>query len=297
VFVFSGQGAQWAGMGRELHEAEPIFAATIDEIDALVRTAAGWSVADAILASAEASRLDETEIAQASLFAMEVALARLWRHFGVTPAAVIGHSVGEIAAAHVAGALELAEAVQLVCARGRLMQRPSAHGRMVSFAAPLSTIAPRLRDLTERVGVAAINDGRSVVLSGDTAALAELTAQLAGDGIAGRPLRVRYAFHSPLVAPLAAELAAALATLPARTPTLTMYSTVDGGTVAAPLDAAYWARNLRQPVRFADAVDAALDDGRHQFLEVGPHPVLLASVDERLAGRAQRGLTLPSLRR
>ncbi|WP_438022408.1 amino acid adenylation domain-containing protein [Sorangium sp. So ce233] len=298
VFVFSGQGSQWAGMGRALLAEEPAFRATVEACEPLVQRYAGFSLLAELTAEEEASRLGETEVAQPAIFAMQVALSALWASWGVVPDAVIGHSVGEVAAAHISGALELEEAVRLVCTRGRVMQRATGLGKMASVALPEEPAARALRGYEDRLAIGAVNDPGSVVLSGEAAALAEVLERLERQGVEGRMLRVDYAFHGPQMEPLAGELARELGGLAARPGALAMYSTVEGGLVeGGALDAAYWPRNVREPVRFARAVEAALGDGYQTFVEVGPHPVLSLSVERCLSARGAEGRAIPTLRR
>ncbi|WP_437947156.1 SDR family NAD(P)-dependent oxidoreductase [Sorangium sp. So ce296] len=298
VFVFPGQGSQWAGMGRALLDEEPVFREVIEACDRLLQPLSGWSLLEQLSAPGPVSRVHETEVAQPALFALEVALAELARSWGIVPDAVIGHSVGEVAAAHVAGALSLRDAVRVVHHRSRLMQRSTGLGKMASAEISPERAARLLRGLEGELSLAAVNDPGSVVLSGEAAALAEVLERLRREGVQCRELRVNYAFHSPQMAPFQGELAAALERLDAAGPALSMYSTVTGAKVGgAPLDGAYWARNIREPVLFAGAVDAAILDGHRTFLELGPHPVLSANVEQCLAARAQEGHAVSTLRR
>nr|QVV57687.1 polyketide synthase [Myxococcales bacterium] len=298
VFVFSGQGSQWAGMGEALAAEEPVFRAKLEECDRLLRQHVGWSLLEELGAPEPRSRLAETEVAQPALFAVQVALAELLRSWGVAPQAVIGHSVGEIAAAHVAGALSLEEAVRLAALRGRIMQRATGLGKMAWVALPPEEAAQAIAGQEERLAIAAINDPASVVLSGEERALDSLLAELSQRGVLSRPLRVNYAFHSPQMDPLARELAASLGRVGAGAGSLTMYSTVTGAVIAGEsLDAAYWARNVRGTVHLARAVETALSDGGGLFLEVGPHPVLLANLQQCVSAQARSAQVVPSLRR
>ncbi|WP_437917387.1 SDR family NAD(P)-dependent oxidoreductase [Sorangium sp. So ce302] len=298
VFVLSGQGSQWAGMGRALLAEEPAFRAAVEGCEPLVQRYAGFSLLAELTAEEEASRLGETEVAQPAIFAMQVALSALWASWGVVPDAVIGHSVGEVAAAHISGALELEEAVRLVCTRGRVMQRATGLGKMASVALREEEAARALRGYEDRLAIGAVNDPGSVVLSGEAAALAEVLERLERQGVEGRMLRVDYAFHSPQMEPLAGELARELGGLAARPGALAMYSTVEGGLIeGGALDTTYWPRNVREPARFARAVEAALGDGYQTFVEVGPHPVLSLSVERCLSARGAEGRAVPTLRR
>lgn len=298
VFVFSGQGPQWHAMGRELLAGEPVFRAALEDCDRLLRPLAGWSLLDELAAPQERSRLDETVVAQPALFALQVGVAALLKSWGVEPAAVLGHSVGEIAALHVAGVLTLEQAVHVVWHRGRIMQAATGQGAMAAVGIDAGQAADLLRPYGERLSLAAVNAPQSVVLSGDADALAQAMAELAARGISHQRLPVRYAFHSAQMAPLRQRLAEALTGLHTSSPRLSVYSTVTGGAAAdMAFDAAYFGRNLRDPVRFADAMAAAAEDGHELFVEIGPHPVLAGAMGDCLAARQHGGHVLASLRR
>ncbi|MDI1477097.1 type I polyketide synthase [Polyangium sp. y55x31] len=298
VFVFSGQGAQWLGMGRKLYEEESAFRSVIESCDALLAPRIGWSILDELDTTEAMSRLNETQVAQPLIFAIQIALVELLRSWGVAPDAVIGHSVGEIAAAHVAGILSLDEAVRLVAIRGRIMNKATGLGKMVAVAVPPEVAREAIAGYEDRVAIAAVNDPGSVVLSGQTLAVDEIVAKLERDGAACRPLRVNYAFHSPQMDALSAELVERLARVSARRATLAMYSTVLGECVdGAELDARYWGRNVRETVDLAEAVGKAIRDGYQLFLEVGPHPVLTENVRQTLAAKKADGFVAYTLRR
>ncbi|MGP3974372.1 acyltransferase domain-containing protein [Streptomyces sp. 8N114] len=298
VFLFSGQGSQWAGMGRTLLRDEPVFRGVIEECEELLRPLTGWSLSAELCAPRATSRLDQTAVAQPALFAVEIALARLWQSWGITPAAVIGHSVGEIAAAHIAGALSLPEALRVVHHRGLLMGRAPGTGGMAAVDLPADRMEPILAEYGDRLTIAAINDPGSVVVSGETGALTEILEQLRHDGVHCRELRVDYAFHSQQMAPAGDELERTLGAVRTVRGELPIYSTVTGEPIKGEsLDAAYWAGNTRQTVRFADAVDGAISAGHRVFLEVGAHPVLLENVRLCLSERDVHGGVIGSLRR
>ncbi|WP_424184826.1 type I polyketide synthase [Actinokineospora sp. G85] len=285
AFVFSGQGTQWTGMGTRLLAAEPVFRRALERHDETVRELAGWSP----LAELRGSRLAETAIAQPVLCAVQLALAELWGHWGVRPDAVAGHSVGEIAAACVAGALTPAEALRVAVERGRVMGRAPAGGRMVSVALP----AADLPDLGARVGVAAVNSPQDTVIAGDGAAMEAVLARL--PGVRTRELAVDYAFHSPLMDPFRGQLAARLTGLAPTATTIPLVSTVTGGQVEGDrLDGEHWDSGIRQTVRFADAVAALESLGCRDFVELGPHPALGTATAR---GLAEPGLVVPTLRR
>jgi len=275
AFVYSGQGGQWIGMGLALCDEPGPFRSALDEVDAAVRELAGWSVIDELHRPAEQSRLGDTEIVQPVLLALQLALTALWRSWGIDPDVVVGHSVGEIAAAHTSGALTLADAVRVAVERGRLMQRGTGRGRMVAVELDWQEAQRAIVDFRDRVSAAAHNGPRATVLSGDPAAITEIIARLERKRVGSRSLRVDYAFHSPQMEPFKPELARALGGIAPRPPTLPIISTVTGR-LAAPsdFDAAYWARGIRDPVLFAPAIEALIAEGTTAFVEVGPHPSL-----------------------
>ena len=225
------------------------------------------------------SRLNETAIAQPAIFALQVALAAVWESWGVVPAAVVGHSVGELAAAVVAGAMTLEEAMRVAYHRAALMQSATGGGKMVSVELTADEAERAVRPFAGRVSVAAVNAARSCVLSGDPAPVDEVIASLQARDIVCRPLPVNYAFHSAQMDGIARELQSTLGSVASQAPRLPLVSTVTGQFVTgAALDAPYWARNVRQPVLFAQAIDALEERGYRLFLEIGPHPVLGAYI-------------------
>lgn len=298
AFVFPGQGQQWAGMASELLTAEPVFRAAIERIDSALRAHVDWSLLEVLSAPPEASRLDDTEVAQPAIFALQVALCRQWAHWGIRADGVVGHSVGEIAALHVAGVLGLEEALRVVVQRARFMQAATGHGAMAAVSLSPAEARRRLAGLGDRVSIGAINSPTGVVLSGEVEALRTLLASLAEEGIAQRELPVNYAFHSAQMHSHAAALEAALGSVASTASGLAVYSTVSGRRLgSAEADAGYFGRNVRDTVRFADAVDTMLADGFTTFVEIGAHPVLAANIVECAAGRGIAVQALASMRR
>ncbi|WP_067682416.1 type I polyketide synthase [Nocardia miyunensis] len=280
--VFSGQGAQWAGMAAELHAAFPVFAEHFDRIVRELEPALAQTVSlrDAL---ADDELVDRTVFAQAGLFAFEVALYRLLESWGFRADVVAGHSIGEVAAAHIAGVLSLADACVLVAARGRSMQALPEGGAMVAVGASEADVLPVL---TGDVSIAAVNGPSSVVLSGAESAVTAVVEASAGRGWRTKRLRVSHAFHSALMEPMLAEFASAIADLTFARPTAALVSTVTGRQVVDEMcDPSYWVGQVRDTVRFADAVTAMADMGVSRFAEVGPDAVLYPMVDQTLDGR------------
>jgi len=298
VFVFSGQGSQWFGMAQRLHAEEPVFRDALAMCDRAMRAHLNGSVVAELLADQADSRLSDIGVIQPAIFAVQVALAALWRSWGVEPEAVVGHSLGEVAAAHVAGALSLDDAAQVICGRARLLRRAKGNGAMVAAELSLAEARELIAGQQDRVAVAASNSHRSTVLSGDRAVLADLAATLQQRGRFCRWVDVDVASHSPQMDALRADLNDALAGIRPAPAAIPMYSTVTGELVTdRALDAAYWVDNLCSPVQFSAAARRLLDLGRHTFLEISPHPILLSAVREDAEDLGRDCALLPSMRR
>ncbi|MFD1540991.1 type I polyketide synthase [Nonomuraea guangzhouensis] len=279
VFVFSGHGSQWAGMGRELLATEPAFAAVIDELEPVFAAEIGFSPREVLTED----ELTEVDRIQTMIFAMQLGLVELWRAYGVRPHAVIGHSVGEIAAAVTAGALSRLDGARLICRRSRLLRRVAGHGAMAMVQLPFAEAARLLGDRTDVVAAIASSPG-STVVSGDPDAVADVLTGWIEEGIPARRVASDVAFHGPQMDPLLADLTAAAADLKVDVPGIRVYSTALDDPRASPgFDGAYWAVNLRRPVRLADAIAAAAADGYRAFIELAPHPVVTHSVLETLS--------------
>lgn len=298
LFVFSGQGSQWAEMGRALY-AEPVAAAELEACEVVVAERAGWSLRAELLAGPADSRLERTDIAQICIAAVEFALTALWRSWGVAPAAVVGHSMGEVVAAAVAGMLTREQAFDILVRRAVLTEKYARGGAMCAVALPADDVAALL-DPDSGVGIAAVNGPRSTVITGPAAAVDTVAAAASARAAEVRRLPVDYAFHSTLLAPCAEEFADQLAEITASTPTVPVYSTVTGQRVSADqLSGQHWARNLVDTVLFAPAVSAALraDSTLTTVLEVGPHPVLIRDLAAVAAAAGRSPALVASLRR
>jgi phthiocerol/phenolphthiocerol synthesis type-I polyketide synthase B len=283
AFVLPGQGGQWLGMARELTARESIFRAALERCDEAARRFVDWSILGQLAADpgSEDFLLTRIDVIQPVLVAVAIAYAELLRSVGVEPDAVVGHSMGEVAAAHIAGALDIDQAMQVICARSALMRRVSGLGAMALVDLPIAELDGRLVGVADRVSAAASNGPRSSVISGAPDAVAAVMAGLEKDGIFCRLVKVDVASHSPQMEPLAAELARALDGLTPAVASLPIYSTVLGRRADGfAFNAGYWARNLREPVLFGPAVSRLADDGATVFIELGPHPILLPSVQQ-----------------
>ncbi|MPY34602.1 SDR family NAD(P)-dependent oxidoreductase, partial [Streptomyces adustus] len=278
AFVFPGQGAQWTGMARDLLARDPVFADELDRCDGALRPFTGWSVAAVLRGDAGAPGLDRVDVVQPALFAVMVSLAAVWRARGIRPDAVIGHSQGEVAAACVAGALSLNDAAAVVALRSQALTGLSGSGTMAVVGLPHTELEDRLAGLDGRVSVAAVNSGRSTVVSGAVEAVEALLADLDREQVFVRRLDVDYASHSDRVEPVRASVLEELDGVVTTPTPVTWYSTVTGEPVAEELQADYWYTNLRAPVRFGPTVARMMADGYRCFVELGPHPSLLTAL-------------------
>ncbi|MGB7838745.1 MAG: SDR family NAD(P)-dependent oxidoreductase, partial [Terrimicrobiaceae bacterium] len=298
AFVMSGQGPQWWGMGRELIAHEPVFRRTIEACDATM-SRTGFSLLDELHRQEGASQMHRTEIAQPSIFAMQVALAELWKSWGLRPSAVVGHSVGEVAAACVAGILTLEEAARLIVLRARFMD-VCAQGEGTMLAVGLAEEEARaiMAPYRAAVTIAAFNGPRSLTLSGPRLSLEALAAELEANDVFARFVRVDHPFHHPLMQPASEALEAALAGLAPREGDVPFFSTVTGRRHSGgECGAAHWGRGIRQPVMFSSAVNALADSGADAWLEISVHPALGVSIQECLSARGDKNPILASARR
>ncbi|MEZ4719117.1 MAG: acyltransferase domain-containing protein [Caldilineaceae bacterium] len=291
VFVFTGQGAQWWGMGRQLLDREPVFRDMVTRIDALLRPLSGWSLLTEMTRPQATSRIDRTDVAQPAIFALQVGLAELWRAWGVHPAAVVGHSVGEVAAAYVAGIYTLEGAVKIICHRSRLQNTTGGHGGMAAVGLPPADAAAAIGEAQDRVQISAINSPGLVTLAGDTEPLAAILAELEAADVFVRRLPIDYAFHTHQMEPISGAVVGGVWLTYSRTPrrrSLFLHRLRratdrlgDDGRVlvaqrapARPLSPPRWRRSS--------------ETGMYAFLELGPHPALRSALLACLAeaGRA-----------
>ena len=299
VFVFPGQGSQWAGMADGLLDEDPVFTASVQDCAAVFERYLDWSLLDVLRGEPGAAPLDRVEVAQPALFAMMVSLAAVWRSRGVEPAAVVGHSQGEIAAAYVAGAVSLADAAMIIAVRSRALQDLAGQGAMAAIALPPDRLLQAIRPWRTRLEIAAINGPASTTVGGEPAALDELVDMLSSTGVRYRRLPgVANAGHSIQVESLREHLMSGLAGVSPGPSTVPFYSAVTGGRLATEtLDVTYWWRNAREPVLFEPATRALLAAGHRLFLEVNPHPLLQSALEETIADAGVAGVVLGTLRR
>lgn len=284
AFIFSGMGTQWWAMGRQLIEENALFRETIETCDRLLSQYASWSLLEELSRSESDTRINGTQFAQPAIFAVEVALAKLWQSYGIVPDVVCGHSVGEVAAAHISGALSLEDAVKVIFYRSLLQQKTAGMGGMLAVSMPKSDAAQLIEKYNDRVSIAAVNSPSSVTLAGESDALNALEKQLSADNIFCRPLRVEVPFHCVVMDVIKDELISLLQSIAPNETVIPLYSTVTGNLISGTeLNADYWWHNVREPVEFAKTIKAMEDCD--VFLEVGPHPVLTQSMNECLSAR------------
>ncbi|HEY1768311.1 MAG TPA: SDR family NAD(P)-dependent oxidoreductase [Terracidiphilus sp.] len=302
VFVAPGQGSQWDGMARELLRDNPAFRESFTVCDRAIAAETGWSLIERLESPEASNFLTQIDFIQPALFAMSVALAAVWRSAGVTPGAVVGHSMGEIAAAHLAGALTLGDAAKVICRRSRLMRSLSGSGAMASVELPPAELARWLEPFAGKLSIAAENSPGATVVAGESEALDQLLEWLELKEVFCRRIKVDVASHSLLVDPILPALADELAGIRPQAGTLPFFSTVLGAiTPGTELNAQYWVRNLRQPVRLATATAALAREGYTCFVELSPHPILVPALESTLqsvkSGADSAAFALPSLLR
>ena len=298
AFVFNGQGPQWWAMGRQLLEEEPVFRQAVEQCDVVARELIEWSILAELLATEEESRVQRTFVLQPCIFAVQFGLVALWRSWGVEPDGVVGHSLGDISAACVAGLIDLRTALRIICHRSRIQDKADPEGGML-----YATISPLeaenwCRRFPDELWLSAVNSQQAITLSGMRPVLGKVQEELQAEGVFSRILRVNCACHSPSMDPLRAELMERIGQVQAHEGELPFYSTVAGHRLSgSAISAEYFWENFRQPVAFAAAMGAMLDDGYDLFVEVSPHPVLSQAMRDVLRESGIDGVVLPSLKR
>ncbi len=299
AFLFTGQGSQYAGMGRDLYAQHPLFRATLDRCATILAPHLDRPLLELLFAepgTPAAAALDDTTYTQPALVALQVALATLWRSWGVEPAAMLGHSVGEYAAAIIAGVFSLEEGLALVATRGRLMGKLPAGGAMAAIFAPAGAVEAALAEQGGSLVVAAYNGPEHLTVAGPEAEVLAIVERFSARGTRAQRLAVSHAFHSPLLDPMLDAFEAAVRATTRSAPRLRLLSNLSGGAAGAELTTPdYWRRHARQPVRFAQAVEQAAQLGCELFIEIGPHPTLIGMAKEILPPNV--GVWLPSLRK
>lgn len=298
VFVFPGQGGQWAGMALELMQTQPVFKQSMEACAAAISAVTSWSLLDILNVPEQDARWEQIDIIQPALFAIQASLAALWRSWGVEPDAILGHSLGEVTGAYVAGVLSLEDAVKVIVHRSKLMRRTSGQGAMAVVGLSLDETGVLLKGYEARLSIAVSNSPRSTVISGEPQALEQVLTTLRAQNVFCRAVKVDVASHSPQMEPLRPELVKLLATIKPHAGELPIYSTVDNVVLdGATMTADYWGRNLRQPVLFSNQVEHLLNDGYTTFIEMSPHPTLLSSIEDSLHHFGHEGQVIASLSR
>lgn len=298
AFVFPGQGAQWQGMGKALYLAEPVFKDSIEQIRTAILNYADWDLTEALFTDED--RLTDIAIIQPALVAIEIALAKLWMHYGIMPHAVVGHSMGEVAAAYISGSISIDEAACIICTRSKLMRKKSGMGAMAYIASPHAEVQKFLDSNNyKHVHIGVVNSPKSAVITGDAHEIEQIVAAFEKMEIFSKLIKVDVASHSYQMDELKPELKQQLGHVQPKQPNIDFYSTVLGHKInnTISLDATYWADNLREPVQFANTVQALLADGIQLFIEVSPHPVLTQAIEENIESASADAVVIESTER
>ena len=298
AFVFCGNGPQWSGMGRDLMAAAPTFRRIVSELDEHFKALSGWSICEEMANPRDPTRIARTEIAQPLLFALQIGLAAMLNEAGLKASAVIGHSVGEAAAAYLSGALSLEDSVRVIYERSRAQAMTQGRGKMAAVGLAADAVRPLLAEIGGWIEIAAVNSPKSVTVAGDAEALERLGARVARDKVFFKVLALDYAFHSRAMEPIREPLIASLGQLGPRGTRVPFISTAVGSAVAGEsLGADYWWRNVREPVQFGKSIKALIDEGIKTFIEIGPHPVLRDYISQTAEAGGTSAVTVQTLRR
>ena len=298
AFVFSGQGGQWAGMGLKLMQREPVFRQWMEQIETLFQQLAGWSLLAELRKDKSESKLDDTVIVQPAIMAVQIALVKLYEHYGIRPGGIVGHSIGEVAAGFAAGALTLEQAIQVIYHRSQSQNLASGKGGMLAVGLSLEEARKLIEGHEGKVSIGAVNGPEMLTLSGDSAPLQLIAEMLESRGVFNRPVRVQVAYHSHHMEPIKSVMLTALDQVQGVKATTPLYSTVTGHREnGLHLNADYWFQNARQPVLFTSALGTLLDDGFDTFVEIGPHPVLVGGAEALIQKRDTDAVVAPSMTR